>query len=447
MFDASVIVLNYFGEKVIEKNINSLLSLNYPKDKYEIIVVDNASKDKSRSILRRLAKKHPQIKLVFSAKNLGFAGGNNLGIKNAQGEYIILLNNDCVVDKNWLRNLIETAEKDKQIFAVGSKIYLYPKYLYLSIRNESQVVFKKASLVKSNLIYFTNEKRIDVNFYSSGNRTILEVPYDSSVDKEITIKILLNEVFDNNDISFDKLLPPQFRGNVRITGINNNALYLTITLDKRINELSFLKIQNFGNLVFQDGYGRDIGAIVRYNQQFYEDEVDQYKEIVERYAACGAAVLYRKSVLDKIGYLDDSFFMYYEDVDICERARFYGYKTVYNPKAIVYHLHALSSKEWSPFFIYHAEKGRLLHLFYNFPLKIFFYEFIKFLLKSIGYIIKGLKNPKRLKSNIQYPKVTAYFILNFKPLLYKRFKRNRLFPKNAVYKNYERIAEGYWYFN
>jgi GT2 family glycosyltransferase len=446
MIDASIIILNYFGEKVIEKNIVSLINLNYPKNKYEIIVVDNGSKDKSKKILKKLAKKYSQIKLIFSPKNLGFAGGNNLGIKEAKGKYVILLNNDCVVDKNWLKNLIKTAEKDEKIFAVGSKIYLYPRYLYLKIKNENLPNIKKASIIKSNLINFTKDKKINFNFYYLINTLVLEIPFDFFYDQKITIELLMEKNF-NKDINFEKLLPYKIKKNVKFIEKKRNAFYLEIILNNEIKNNSFIKIQNFGNLLFQDGYGRDIGAIVRYSQQFYENEVGQYNKIVERYAACGAAVLYRKSILDKIGYLDDSFFMYYEDVDICERARFCGFKTVYNPKAIVYHLHALSSKEWSPFFIFHAEKGRLLNLFYNFPPKIFFNEFFKFFFKSIGYIINGLKNPKRWKNNIQYFKICIYFILNFYWLFYRRLKRNRIFPKKTIEENYKRIKEGYWYFN
>ncbi len=82
----SIIVLNYYGEKVIRDTIESLLSLNYPKERYEIIIVDNGSKDDSRKILLELKEKNNQIKLIFSDKNLGFSKGNNLGISAARGE-------------------------------------------------------------------------------------------------------------------------------------------------------------------------------------------------------------------------------------------------------------------------------------------------------------------------------------------------------------------------
>ena len=105
----------------------------------------------------------------------------------------------------------------------------------------------------------------------------------------------------------------------------------------------------------------------------------QYDREREIYAADGAAVLFRRDILKKIGLLDECFFMYYEDVDISERARIHGYKIVYSPKAQVRHLHAFSSKEGSSMFVYNATKGRFLHMFYNFPFRVFLLNFIGFM--------------------------------------------------------------------
>ena len=105
------------------------------------------------------------------------------------------------------------------------------------------------------------------------------------------------------------------------------------------------KIQNAGIRIFANGYAQDIGAIPNNKIQDYEEDRGQYDKEREVDAACGAAVLYRKSILDKIGLLDGSFFLYYEDVEISERAKKQGYKIIYTPKATVHHLHAASSNE------------------------------------------------------------------------------------------------------
>src|SRR5688572_28352538 len=124
----SVIILNYFGEKVIKKVLDSLVNQKFPKNQVEIIVVDNASKDKSLQILEDLQKSIQNLKLIKNSTNLGFSKGNNVGIKSATGDYVILLNNDCIVDSNWLTEIIKTAKKSPDIFAVNSKILPYPKY-------------------------------------------------------------------------------------------------------------------------------------------------------------------------------------------------------------------------------------------------------------------------------------------------------------------------------
>lgn len=419
----SIIILNYFGEKVIDKTINSVLNINYPKNNYEIIIVDNNSQDKSELILKKFAKKHKNIKLVFSDKNLGFAKGNNLGMNKAKGEYVILLNNDCLVDKNWLIELIRIAEKDKSIFAVGSKLILYPKYFDYIIKQNDVYILKKATLIKSNLLSYTKEEEINIDFYSKEKNIKLEVPYDYFYDKDIKIKLrYLNQ----------KLLTKNLVININI---------------EEIKKKSYSKVQNAGILVFQDGYGRDISSIVYYQKQNYEKDTNQYNKTIERYAACGASVLYRKSILDKIGLLDENSFMYYEDVDICERARFYGYKTFFSPKSIAYHLHALSSKEWSPFFIYHTEKGRLLHTFFNFPFFIFIKEFIIFFLISIGRLIKNTRSKKNFEINIQYIKIIFYFLINFLFLLNQRRIRLKNIDKNKIKENYQKILSGYWLFH
>lgn len=330
-YKASIIILNYFGEKVIAQTLDSVTNQNYPKDKYEILVPDNASSDHSRQIITEYSKKYPQIKPLFLKKNLGFAAGNNYAIKKSSSEYVVLLNNDCLVDKNWLKNLINTADHDKKIFSVGSKIKLHP------------------------------------------------------TSKNV--------------------------------------------------------IQNAGSLVFQDGYGRDIGAVVTFeHQQLYETDLGQFNQVKEVYSTCGAAVLYRRSILDTIGLLDDTFFMYYEDTEIAERARLCGYKNIYCPQAVVYHNHAQSSKEWSPFFIYHAEKGRLLHVLYHFPLKIFFQQYLKFTIKSI---LRFFKSEEKNKS-WQYLKVVFYYLTNLPKLLIKRSHFS--YSSSARNNNYQKIISGFWYF-
>lgn len=101
MIKISIVIINWNGKKWLEKCLRSLSVQTY-KD-FEIIFVDNASEDDS---LKFVERNYPNVVIIKSEKNLGFAGGNNLGFKYAKGEYILLLNNDTWVEKTFLNKMI-----------------------------------------------------------------------------------------------------------------------------------------------------------------------------------------------------------------------------------------------------------------------------------------------------------------------------------------------------
>ncbi len=114
----SIVVLNYNGKDLTPKCIESLKKIEYPKNKYEIIVADNNSEDNS---IKEIRKKFPKIKIIELYKNYGYAKGNNLVVKYCKGDYIVFLNQDIIVDKNWLKELMKKALSKKEIKVVGSK--------------------------------------------------------------------------------------------------------------------------------------------------------------------------------------------------------------------------------------------------------------------------------------------------------------------------------------
>lgn len=118
----SFIIVNYNGKKYLEECLNSIISQTYKN--YEIIVVDNGSSDGS---VEFLDKQKYIDKLIKLKKNYGFAKANNIAISNAVGNYIALINNDLVLEKNWLKECIITFEKysQKDIGIVATKILQY----------------------------------------------------------------------------------------------------------------------------------------------------------------------------------------------------------------------------------------------------------------------------------------------------------------------------------
>ena len=114
-YKLSIITINYNGLKDTRELIDSIPFNN----DMEVIVVDNASKKDEASII---SERFPQVKVIRSNQNLGFAGGNNLGMKEAKGEYILLINNDTYFKEFNIDSLIEKLESSDKIGIVCPKL-------------------------------------------------------------------------------------------------------------------------------------------------------------------------------------------------------------------------------------------------------------------------------------------------------------------------------------
>ena len=115
----SVVLVNFRGTDDTIEAIAHLQKLDWPQQLLEIVVVENASGDDSAE---RLRAADPDITLVESKTNLGFAGGCNLGVKSASGEYIAFLNNDAKPDAQWVRAAVDRFRASTQIGAVASRV-------------------------------------------------------------------------------------------------------------------------------------------------------------------------------------------------------------------------------------------------------------------------------------------------------------------------------------
>ncbi len=117
------------------------------------------------------------------------------------------------------------------------------------------------------------------------------------------------------------------------------------------------------------------------------------------FSACGGASLYRKSILDKIGLFDELFFAYFEDVDISWRANSLGYKNMYNPNAVCYHICGATTGavRYNEFKSIQSGRNSILLPYKNMPIVMFIINFIPlalgYLLKTIMFALKGYKTP------------------------------------------------------
>lgn len=274
----SVNILTYNAQDLIEQCFKSVVTQIY--ENIEVLVIDNASSDKT---LQKV-KKFP-IKIIKNKKNLGYAGGHNQGIRETKGDYIICLNPDVVLDKDFVKNAVQAIEKDKKIAAVQGKL--------LKVKS---LKYKSRVIDTTGLLLFKNRRAV--------NR----------------------------------------------------------------------------------GQG--------------EKDKNQYKE-GEIFGVDGAAPLYRRKALEDIKldneYFDEDFFTYKEDVDLAWRLRLYGWKAVYESKAIGYHMRgageaairdyisiAKARRKISEFAKYHSFKNDRLMRIKNELCTLFFRDFCRIIIKEIG---------------------------------------------------------------
>ncbi len=263
MAEVSVIIPNYNGAKFIEDCIGSLKAQEY-KD-FEIIVVDNDSKDGSADLVE---KEYPGIRLKRLDQNYGFSRAVNEGLRMSRAPFVILLNSDTKADPGFVGALTATIKKDDSIFSVASK-----------------------------MIQMMRPEKLD----GAGD------------------------------------------------------LYSA-----------------FG-WAYARGKGRSSAGYTRYARVF---------------AACGGAAIYRRSILDEIGWFDEFHFAYLEDTDIGYRARIMGYKNVYCPDAKVYHVGSgVTGSRYNDFKIRISARNNMYVIMKNMPVPQIILN-LPFLLS--GFAIKAL---------------------------------------------------------
>lgn len=104
-----------------------------------------------------------------------------------------------------------------------------------------------------------------------------------------------------------------------------------------------------------------------YNIGFGERDAGQYDGDVAAFGPCGGAALYRRAMVDQIGFFDPDFFAYYEDFDLAWRGRLAGWECICAPRAVVYHVHSATSGEWSSFKVYQTHRNKWYVIVKNWP--------------------------------------------------------------------------------
>lgn len=125
----SIIILNYNGGDLVVQCLNSVLRIDY--ENFEVILLDNNSTDGSMTNVNNKFGSKQQVKIIMNKRNLGYAEGNNVGVMESNGEYLVFLNNDVIVDPNFLKELVIVMKTDSIAAAQAKLMFMdYPTKFY-----------------------------------------------------------------------------------------------------------------------------------------------------------------------------------------------------------------------------------------------------------------------------------------------------------------------------
>jgi len=157
-----IVILNWNGKDLTIDCLKSLANVQY--DNYKILVVDNGSTDDSVKVIK---KEYPNVEILQLESNIGYAAGNNAGfefIKNKNPKYIIFLNNDTIVDKNFIEPLVEPLLEDSMI---GQTV---PKIFYANNKNRIWYAGGKINLWFG-LVYHEGIRKFDAESFNNSKIT------------------------------------------------------------------------------------------------------------------------------------------------------------------------------------------------------------------------------------------------------------------------------------
>lgn len=369
---ATVVIVNYNGAHLLPDCLDALDAQRSGAPEFETVVVDNASTDDS---LELLATKYPWARVVASAANLGFAGGNNLALREVTTPFAVLLNNDATPESGWLANLLApfAADRAEHLGMVTGKIVFMPRFIpvrfatpgfrpgvhdgrelgmrvyAVTVRSADLSAEVSAKVLWESAAY--GPERVGDQTYRwtrASGEVLVPVPLELTAAGTLRepIAVILRVAAER-----DKELTvgaDRFR-----VGTQPSDIELRLPAGTPARDV----INNAGGVVLREGYGADRG--------FQQIDRGQFDEPEEVFTACGNGLAIRTDLGATVGWFDDDFFMYYEDVDLSWRVRSRGWSIRYQPDAVLRHIHAASSSEWSPRWVFHVDRNRLLVLTKN----------------------------------------------------------------------------------
>jgi GT2 family glycosyltransferase len=382
-----LVVLNYNGGALVERCVDHLEALDWPADRLEIVVVDNASTDGSPAALAR----RPRVRLVSSPDNTGFPA-NNLALGDLDGiDYVGLINNDAFVEPDYLAPLVAALEEGGTLGAACPKILLAHRFVDLHLRSAPWAApgDGRALGVKVSGLEVGGEDRWRHALPGAGVHAMEAGGADeprfcwTDGDGALSVPAQPTEPTARIRVSAPRELPL-----VLDAGAGEVAVIATPTptwVEVPLGSARHDVINNVGSRLLQGGWGGDRG--------FLEVDHGQYDQPQEVFAWCGAGVLFRPDYLRDVGLFDERFFMYYEDTDLAWRGRLRGWRYRYVPTALLRHVHAATSVEGSPMFNHYVQRNRLLMLTKNAPPGLVVAALVGVVRELAGFGVRDIVRP------------------------------------------------------
>lgn len=354
--------------------LDSVLASDWPADRLEIVLVDNGSLDDVAATVGHDPRYRDRVRLLEPLRNLGFAAGCNLGLRQpGDWSYAMLLNNDATVGPTTITRLVEAAERlradgDDGVGAIAAKLLFAdpaqgvavdvsesgplvagdPRPLGVrvsgvrldGVRDDTRVAFDEGFHLREPPVVADGE---ELACWSRQHGAV-RITRPDATDPVRTVSLRLSCLVERTVTLSDER---SGNGSVTVT-VGPEARWV----DVNVHPEPFDVINNVGSEWYRDAFAGDRG--------FLEADRGQFDEPAEVFAWCGGAVLLDRRYLDDVGLFDERLFLYYEDTELSWRGRRRGWRYVYEPTAVVRHRHAASSGVGSPVFRYHTERNRLL---------------------------------------------------------------------------------------
>ncbi len=390
------VVLDHNGGELTRECLRRLGRTDWPRDAFELVLVDNASTD---DVAARARQEVPGLRVIVSDVNRGFAGGCNLALRDlAAVDHVALVNNDVLVEPDWLRPLQAALDADAGVGAACPKILLSSPMLDVVVRVPTTV--RRGRGDRRDLGVRLSGVRVGGKDCSRLSRSVAGFwgPEHGDAD-EPEYQWTTGEALLRVPVA-DPPLPPEARVcELRLAADAPTVVELrsgtervdhVVTPDPGWYPISlsgdpFEVINNTGSVVVGDGYGADRGYLERDEGQ-YDTEEDVP-------AWCGATVLLRASYLRDTGLFDERLFLYYEDIELSLRGRARGWRYRYVPAAVVRHVHSATSVEGSELAAHYNERNRLLVLTRHGGLAAGARATLRFLLVTASYLRRDVLSP------------------------------------------------------